>query len=192
MALDVLDYDYTMHTRQFAGDDKLAIRFFRKAKQDPEKTAAEGRPIFVEHDYIQIMSPGDRNVHIRPVRPFDLQRFERQYDHWKKTQNNDAVIGSPIELLGLTLAQVEEYRYFGIRTVEQMAELRDDIVGKIMGATALKQKAVAFMQILKDEAPLKKVQAELDKRDSEINALKAAVDEQSSIIKQLQSDNRKK
>lgn len=191
MAMDALEYDYTVHSRQNADDDKLAIRFFRKAKQDPDRTAAEGRPIFVENDYIQIMNPGDRNVHIRPIRPLDMQRFARQYEHWKKTQQSELVIGSPIEMLGLTLAQVEEYRYFGVRTVEQMAELRDDVVGKIMGATALKQKAAAFLQILKDEAPLKKVQAELDKRDSEIDTLKAAVAEQSAIIKQLQTDRKR-
>lgn len=185
--LGTLDYDHTLFSRPRAGDDRLAVRFFRKAKQDPDKTAAEGRPIFVEFDYIQVMVPGDRDsAHVRPVRPSDLVRFRMQYEHWKSTQTNDAVTGTPIDVLGLTLAQVEEYRYFGVRTVEQMAELRDDICQKMMGAVALKQKAAAYLQIIKDEAPLRKVQVELDKRDSQIESLQKAVEEQATIIRQLQ------
>lgn len=182
-------YDPSIHVRPNAGDDRLAVRFFRKAKQDPERTAQEGRPIFVEYDYIQLMIPGDRDsTHIRPVRPADLQRFKRHYDHWKETQNNEATIGTPIDVLGLSLGQVEEYRYFGVRTVEQMAELRDDVCAKLLGATTLKQKASAYLQIIKDDAPLRKVQVELDKRDNEIEALKAALADQGTIIKQLQAD----
>lgn len=186
--METLEYDYTIHTRPRAGDERLAVRFFRKAKQNPDKTAAEGRPIFDEFDYIQIMVPGDRgSAHVRPIRPADLVRFRQQYDHWKETQNNDMVSGTPIDVLGLSLAQVEEYRYFGVRTVEQMAELRDDICQKLMGAINIKQKAIAYLQIIKDEAPLRKVQVELDKRDNEIEALKAAIAEQATMIKQLQA-----
>ena len=186
--LGTLDYDHTLFSRPRAGDERLAVRFFRKAKQDPDKTAVEGRPIFVEHDYIQVMVPGDRDsAHVRPIRPGDLIRFKAQYEHWKTTQNNEAVTGTPIDVLGLSLAQVEEYRYFGVRTVEQMAELRDDICQKLMGATSLKQKAIAYLQIIKDEAPLRRVQVELDKRDSQIEALTKAVESQAEMIKQLQA-----
>lgn len=189
--LGTLDYDYTIHSRPRAGDERLAVRFFRKAKQDPDKTAEAGRPIFVEFDYIHVMVPGDRDsAHVRPIRPNDLIRFKQQYDHWRTTQNNEAMIGTPLESLGLSLAQVEEYRYFGIRTVEQMAELRDDLCQKLMGAINLKQKAQAYLQIIKDEAPLRKVQVELDKRDNEIETLKAAIAEQAEQLKTLQAQLR--
>lgn len=186
--METLDYDYTLHSRPQAGDDRLAVRFFIKAKQDPHKTAEAGRPIFVETEYIQLMVPGDRDsTHIRPVRPNDVLRFKRQYDSWKATQQESAVIGTPLDVLGMSLAQVEEYRYFGVRTVEQMAELRDDVCQKLMGAISLKQKAAAYLQIIKDEAPLRKVQAELDKRDNDIAALQAAVADQAEIIKRLEA-----
>ena len=192
--METLEYDHTIHTRPRAGDERLAIRFFVKAKQNPDKSAEAGRPIFEEHEFIQVMVPGDRDyAHVRPVRPHDKERFAQQYNHWKQTNNNDAVVGTPVEMLGLSLGQVEEYRYFGVRTVEQMAELRDDVVAKMMGATALKQKAQAYLALMKEEAPMKAVTAELEKRDNEIETLKQAVADQANLIRELQSakQNRK-
>lgn len=87
----------------------------------------------------------------------------------------------------MSLAQIEEYRYFGVRTIDQMAELRDDVAMKIMGGVQLKQKAVAFMALAKEEAPMKKVQVELDKRDTEIATLKNALLEQGKKIEALQA-----
>lgn len=184
MVMQTAEFDHRDFTTPRQGDDRLAIRFFVKAKQDGEASAREGRPIFKEVEYIQAMVPGDRNMaNIRPVAPGDKVRFQKQYEHWKKTQSNDIVSGTLLEAWNiLTLAQIEEYRYFGIRTIEQMAELRDDICAKIPGTQTLKQKAQAFLSMLKDEAPLRKVQAELDKRDEQIAALQKAVEEQAKEL----------
>lgn len=190
--MDTLEYDFQVHSTPRAGDDKLAIRFFVKAKQDPDLSLKEGRPIFKEIEYITIMVPGDRNAaHTRPVRPLDLQRFAKQYEHWKQTKSNDVMLGTPIDVLGLSLAQVEEYRYFGVRTVEQMADLRDDVCQKMMGANSLKQKAVAYLALMKEEAPMKRVTAELEARDAKISTLEQAIAEQAEIIKKLQADSAK-
>lgn len=186
--METLDYDYTVHSAPRAGDERLAVRFFRKAKQDPDKSAAEGRPIFVEMDYLQVMVPGDRNsAHVRPVRPNDIARFAKQYEHWKTTQNNDMLNGTPVDVLGLSLAQVEEYRYFGIRTVEHMAELRDDICSKLIGAQGLKQKAKAYLDLMKSEAPMRRITVELEARDKQIETLTRAIEEQAQLIKELQA-----
>lgn len=168
-----LEYDYKDFSRPKAGDDKLAIRFFRKAKQDADATVREKRPIFVEVEYIQIMVPGDKgNVIVRPVSPNDIGRFQRQYDHWKKTNQEEMLHGTPLETWGvLNLAQIEEFRYFGIRTIEHMAALRDDVASKIMGALALKQKALAWLEATKGAEPLQELSAALAKRDEQINAL---------------------
>lgn len=193
--MDTADFD----VKSFAegsrmGDEKLALRFFTKAKQDMDKTAEAGRPIFREIDYIHIMVPGDRNqAIIRPVAPADKIRFERQYEHWKKTQSNDVMIGTPLEAWNiLSLSQIEEFRYFGVRSIEHMADLRDDVAQKITGALQLKQKAQAFIAIMKEEAPMKKVQSELDKRDKEIAALTASMAEMAAAMKKMQETPVKK
>ena len=186
--MQTAEFDHTEFEKgNRQGDKKLAVRFFIKPRQDPVLTEKEGRPIFKEIEYIQVITPGDRNqVVIRPVAPLDHVRFGQQYDHWKKTQNNDLIIGTPLEAWNmLSLAQIEEYRYFGVRTIEHMAELRDDVASKITGAITLKQKAAAFLALMKEEAPMKKVQAELDKRDNEIETLKVAIAEQAKQLKKL-------
>lgn len=188
--METLEFDYQDFTRSRAGDEKLAIRFFRKAKQDPTRTTAEGRPIFVECDYIQISVPGDRHTMIvRPVKPGggDALRFAKQYEHWKLTQTNIEAEGTPLEIWGkLSLSQIEEYRYFGVRTVDHLADLRDDIAMKIPGSLELKAKAKAFLNIAKEEAPLRKLQEELEVRDAELASIRLAMDDQAKIIKQLQ------
>lgn len=193
MEIGTLEYNHEDFSKERAGDDKLAIRFFRKARQDTERTAKEMRPVFVDQDYIQIMVPGDRtSTVVRPVSPADEARFARQYENWKKTQEDEAITGTPLEAWGiLSMAQIEEFRYFGIRTIDQMAELRDDVCQKIMGAVALKQKAIKFLELVKAEAPLRKVQAELDERDNKIATLENALKEQGALIKQLQDGSKK-
>lgn len=187
--MQTADFNYEDFSKPRAGDEKLAVRFFVKAKQDSEASREAGRPIFREHEYLQIIVPGDRNqAVVRPVSGQDKARFSKQYEHWRATQTNDITVGTPLEAWNLlTLSQIEEYKYFGVRTIEQMADLRDDTCQKITGATGLKQKAQAFLSIAKDAAPMKQVQIELDKRDIQISTMQAALDDQAKIIKQLQA-----
>jgi hypothetical protein len=193
MEIGTLEYNHEDFIKERAGDEKLAIRFFRKAKQDSEESQKQGRPIFTEVDYIQIVVPGDRtSAIVRPVTQGDIARFERQYDHWKKTQQEELLAGTPLEAWGMmSLAQIEEYRYFGIRTIEHMSDLRDDVCQKIMGSTSLKQRATAFLQLAKEEAPMKAVQVALAQRDNELDTLKAAVADQAKIIEKLQAQLKK-
>lgn len=187
--MQTLEYDYQDFSKPRAGDDKLAVRFFRKARQDTEKSLEAGRPIFVEQDYIQVMVPGDKtSIIVRPVIPGggDARRFAKQYEHWKTTQTNLETEGTPLEAWGkMTMGAIEEYRYFGIRTVEHLSEIRDDVALKIPGSMDLKRKALAFLALTKEEAPLKKLQAELDVRDNEIESLKNALADQGKMIQQL-------
>lgn len=192
--METLEYDYQDFTKPRAGDDKLAVRFFRKAVQEPEKTLEAGRPIFVERDFIQIMVPGDKStIIVRPVKPGkgDALRFARQYEHWKATQTNLEAEGTLLEVWGkMTLSQIEEYRYFGIRTVEHLSELRDDIALKIPGSMELKRKAVSFIALTKEEAPIKKLMAELETRDNAIASLENALKEQGEALKRLEAAQR--
>ena len=192
--MDMFESDVADFTEPRKGDEKLAIRFFTKAKQNTEESQKQGRPIFSEVDYIQIMVPGDRNnTIVRPVTPQDQDRFRRQYEHWKSSKKDEAVIGTPLEAWGvMSLAQIEEYRYYGIRTIDQLADLRDDVCQKIMGGAQLKQKAQAFLEAMKAEAPMKVMQAELATRDNEIESLKKALADQGAILKELQGKEGKR
>ena len=183
--------DFTTGDQSFSSpaDNKLRVRFFKKAAQDMEKTQAEGRPIFIEVEYCQIMVSGDRDsVVVRPATWVDKQRFSKQYEDWKKKGSAEQLVGTPLEAWGvLSLAQIEEFRYFGIRTVEHIADLRDDLAMKVMGAQALKQRASLFIQAGKEAAPMQKMAEELAKRDNDIDALKKALAEQGAALQALQA-----
>lgn len=155
------------------GDERLMIRFFKKAARDDEASAASGTMRFKEVECIQIMVPGDRdNILIRPLGEGDKRRFGKQYEDWKRTGDGETMSGTPLEMWGkLTLPQIEEFRYIGVRTLEQLAELNDNACMKLPGAVALKQKAADFIKLQREEAPLRKVQEELASRDRQIQEL---------------------
>ena len=163
------------------GDEHLYVKFFSHPMQDKERTLQEGRPIFVDTDYIQIMVPGDKgNVIVRPMRPDDIHRFPKQHLAYESDQE-EVLEGTPLEKWNfLSAAQVEELKYFGIRTVEQLAVVSDSNAQKFMGIQLLRQKAVEYVEVSKTDAPIAQLQEELEQRDLKIQ-------EQDNVIGDLMS-----
>ncbi len=60
---------------RYIGDDTLLVKFYLHPKLDPGKTAEEGRPIYVEKEYVSIMIPGGRDCTVRPARQNDRELF---------------------------------------------------------------------------------------------------------------------
>lgn len=163
------------------GDENLYVQFFTHPLQDKEKSLAEGRPIFVDTEYIRIMVPGDKgNVVMRSAREDDKQRFPKQYQAFK---NDEAEImeGTPLNQWGfLTAAQIEEMKYFGIRTVENLANVTDTNAQKFMGINLLRQKAREYIEASATDAPIAQLQDDIAKRDAKIS-------EQSELLEDLQA-----
>lgn len=162
---------------RYAHDARLVTEFFRKPVHMEAKSREAGRAIYEEVDYIRIYTPGDKSSVIeRPVNVLDEQRFADRYNKWKAGQEQ-AVMGTPITVLpGMTPAKAEEYRYFKIFTVEQLAEAPDNVGQKFMAFQQDKQRARAFMQVAANNAPIEKMNEELQKRDEVIEDLKARLD----------------
>ena len=175
------------------GDEHLAIRFFRKAARDDVASAADGVMRFKEVEMIQIMVPGDRdNIVVRPAGEGDIRRFSKQSDVWKSNDTADQMNGRPEPWWGrLTLPQIEEYRYLGVRTVEQLSALADATCLKLPGSQEQKRKAAAFLEVQKDEAPLRKVQAELEQRDQLIAEMSQRLNALEGAQKPQQANNRR-
>ena len=162
---------------RFAYDNKLYIEFSRKPRLHPGKSREEGRAIYEEVDYLRIHVPGDKSSVVeRPVNVLDIQRFGDRYNKWKAGQA-EAVTGTPLSALpGMTPAKVEEYKYFKLLTVEQLAEANDGLGQKFMSFHQDKQRAKAFMEVARNNAPIEKMNEELEKRDAEIENLKTMVE----------------
>lgn len=172
--------------QQDAADARLLVRFAMEPYLNAERSSAEGRPIYDEVEFITIMVPGDRdNIVVRPASQQDKDRFSRAYEHWKRT-GLQAESGTPLEAWPvLNKAQVQELKFFGIRTVEALANLSDGVAGKFMGIQLLKQKAAAFLAAAAGNAPLESLQNELSKRDEQIATLTKMVEDQAKALDRL-------
>lgn len=161
---------------RFAADNKLYIEFFRKPVLQPGKSREAGRAVYEEVDYIRIHVPGDKSSVIeRPASEQDIFRFKDRYERWKAGQE-EAVSGTPLSALpGMTPSKVEEYKFFKLVTVEQLAEANDNLGAKFMSFQQDKQRAKAFLEVAKNNAPIERMNQELAKRDAELEELRAMV-----------------
>jgi hypothetical protein len=159
------------------GDKGLLVQFYTKAVQSKEKTVAEGRPIYDEKVYVRIMVPGDRdNIVDRPVQDSDLKRFNRAYSAFQQGRK-EQYDGTPLEAWpGISRSQVEEMKFFNVHTVEALAEMSDSNAQKFAGIYDLKRRAQAFLAAADENKFAEQMQAELSKRDEQIEALKVEIE----------------
>jgi hypothetical protein len=185
--MQTFDSDIThFDTRNpYVGDEKLPVRFYMGAIQNDEATEREGRPIYVDTECIQIFNSKD-NIIDRPVRDSDRKRWPAAYGAWK--QGGDGEPGATGTRLShwplMTRAQVEEFKFFKVYTVEQLADLPDSTVQKIHGATKLKQLAQLAVEAAKGEEPFRRLRAELETRDGKIAELTSEVRRLTKLIEE--------
>lgn len=177
---------------RFEGDDRLHVTFSRKPMLQSGLSREAGRAIYKEVDFIRIMVPGDKlSIVERPVDEIDRRRFGGKYEKWLAGAGN-AIEGTPLSSLPtMTQAKVEEYKFFGIHTVEQLAGAADSVGQKFFGFNEDKRRANAFIELAKGNAPLEKMNEELKKRDADIEELRAqlaALTRQATKGRKVESD----
>ncbi len=187
MPLAELDYDYRIHEQPHKGDEKLYVRFYRDILPDEHATQQTGIRKFRDAEFIQIMVPGDkRSVVVREVRESDKLRWPAVYKKFSEG-SGEHIEGYPLAQWPLaTRAMVEELKYLGFVTVEQVASATDLACSKHPGLRELSRRAQGWLQAQKDAAPIEKLNSELEKRDAEMAALKASLEEQAKLIAELQ------
>jgi hypothetical protein len=202
MALEMdLDGDFTTlanaelgKKRDPAMDTKgLIVVFEPFAVPDPEETAKQGRPIFREVDSVKIYTPGDRfSVIHREVWPVDKARFKKLWEDYKDGRKA-TTSGTPLEAAPfLTRSQVEELKFFHVRTVEALADLSDEASQKFMGINELRQRARDFIAIAKDSRITTTLRAEIDKREKENSNLQRIVKELGDRVEALSRSKKEK
>ncbi len=161
---------------RYAGDNRLLVQFHVLPMIDDVRSAEEGRPIYKDVDHVRIMQPGNKESIVdRPVTEMDIARFRQQYDNWKSGQE-ELVEGTPLEAWPeITRAQVEEMRYFNVRTVEQLADMADAHAQKFMGINEMRRKARLYRDRAAKNAVSTKLQKELKEKDNQIASLNEAL-----------------
>lgn len=188
--METYDGDPAIFTKQHAGDDSLFVVFYMGVMRNEDKSVSAGRPIFDDVECCRIIIPGDKNnVVDRPATDSDRRRFSKQYGMFKEgLKEEDQLSGTRLnEWPFLTRAQCEEFRYLGIRTVEQLAEVRDDIVSKVPGLVHLKANAAVWLGKAKTSAEAAKQAKVNAERDNELANLKEVVRDQGKRIEDLLS-----
>jgi hypothetical protein len=174
--MEILDYDHTIHTTN-KGDEALLVKFYMDILQDTEASKGAGRPIFKEAEWIDIRIPGNKdNVVIRPVRANDKTRFPRHYQLFQNriAGSKEEMVGTPLTLWPVvTVAQIKEFEYFNIRTVEQLAAIPDSAASKFGGIHQLKQKAEEYLSMAAKKAPLAKMRGQIEEMQETIARLEA-------------------
>jgi hypothetical protein len=136
----------TENDSRYAMDSKLYVNFYMRPVLQQTESDQANRPIFKDVEHVRIMVPGDKlSIVDRIASSDDKSRFA---DHYAKFSAGQAeqVVGTRLEMVPwMSRSKVEEYKYFGIITVEQLASAGDNVGQKFMGFQQDKQRAQAFL-----------------------------------------------
>lgn len=191
--MDVYDEDVSHFESRFAGDKGVFAKFYIHPRPNDDKSKLEGRPMFDEVEYVEIFSPGSStNIIRRPASQQDKERFRGAYRAFREL-GESAVDGTPLsEVTWLGRSQVEELFHSRVRTVEQLAEVNDEVCTRMPGLFNLRQKAQAFLERAKgDGAAVTTLQKENEELRASLNALQETVKEQTNLLRKLTEEKAK-
>ena len=148
-------------------------------KQEDESAAA-GRPIFKEFDFVRISVPGDQLTEIDTyANEGHKARFPRQWAHYmNQVAGHEQIIGTPIEEWTIiSRSQADELKGIKFYTVESVANASDQQLQRIgmiagMNPYTFRDKAKAFLNLADQVGETNQREEELAKLRQENAALK--------------------
>jgi len=154
-------------------DKALGVQFMTDWKENHALTKEKGRPMFDPVEICEITIPGSTDKIRNIVTDKERYRFPRQYEAYKKNTDQDIASGTPLAQWPLvTVGQVKELQYFGIRTVENLAGVADSALQRLgPGWLQLRQKAKDWLVGAKDGALLAKLRSENDEMRTRMDAM---------------------
>jgi len=171
---------------RYQGDEVLLVKFFNHPKLNQTRSAEEGRPIYEEVPYIQIMQPGNKDSIIqRPATARDKDRFVEHYRRFEARSTEEHIEGTLLENWPqVTRSQVEELKFFNVRTVEQLVNMSDSNAQGLMGINLLRQKAQAYL----DDADSNAAKQQLADQKAENERLQALIAELSEKVDNMDAE----
>ena len=172
-------------------DLNLAVEFYMHAPEDVHKSEAAGKLVRLDPTpYIRISAPGDHtSVMESPV----LERHKRQFpDKWLYFQIANNMVEGAAEIPGWKLEewthlqpeQVRELKFLRFSVVEQVANASDAQCQK-MGMSGMSLRAAARTAL--GQRLNAEVAKEMQQKDAEIAALKAADAEKESRLAKMEA-----
>lgn len=181
-------YTRTMGSPQ-AGRDSTFPRFHMHPVEDPVASAAAGRPIFVQHERVQIIQPGNTNSPVLAVTDEHRNRWKEQYDTFRKGEEV-SINGTPLEQWAyLPRNAVLELKALDLHTVEQVAGLPDNAMHRIgMGGRNIRDMANAYLDEGAAQAITTEALARAERAEARVATLERQVEELRPMMDRMHSD----
>ena len=165
-------------------------RFFLDSVEDPRASVEAGRPIFRDEERVEIIMPG--NPYTRPVQRVTddhRRRWPKEYEAFKAGQQISAE-GTPLEHWPrLKRSQVLELKALGFQTVEHVAKMDDQAIGRVgMGGRQLRDLARAFLDDAAHAAEVERLADANTRKDAELDALRRQVDDLRRTLDGVETD----
>lgn len=158
--------------QRYAMDSKLYVQFYLRPVLQTTVSDQENRPIYQDVEHVRIMVPGDKLSIIDRIASIDdKQRFPDHYAKFK-SGHGEEVIGTRLEVVPwMTRSKVEEYKFFHIVTVEQLADANDQVGQKFPGFNKDREHARKFLEAATGTSARV---GELERQIAELKALVSA------------------
>jgi hypothetical protein len=172
-----------------AGRDSTFPRFHMHSVEDPVASAAAGRPIFVQHERVQIIQPGNPNSPVLAVTDQERNRWPEQYGAFRKGEEV-SISGTPLEQWSyLPRNAVLELKAIDLHTVEQIAGMPDSAMHKMgMGGRNIRDMAKAYLDDADAQSITSEALARAERAEIQIATLQKQVDEFRPMMDRMHSE----
>lgn len=172
-----------------AGRDSTFPRFHFHPVEDPVATAAQGRPIFVQQERVQIIQPGNPSSPVLMVTDNERQRWPDQYAAFVKGEQV-SVHGTPIEQWAyLPRNAVLELKAIDLHTIEQIAGLPDSAIHKIgMAGRNIRDMAKAYLDDADAQAITSTAIARAERAELRVATLEKQVEELRPMMDRMHAE----
>jgi len=159
------------------GIPAMGVAFGLYPIKDGAKSAAEGRDIYKDVEFVKICAPGDRNSHVfQPADESHRRRFPKAYQAFKDRAHNP-IEGTLIEAWApISRSVALNLKTLHIHTVEALAEVHDGHIDRIgSNGRELRERAKAWLADAKGGAATQQLAAEKKALQDQLAALQAQI-----------------
>lgn len=159
----------------------ILVRFAIQREKNEYRSDTEGRDIFEDVEVIFIRAIGSRDEVSNLVTDEHRREFADQYKAWRAGQEAP-ITGTPLdELPGVSQSFIDEMRSYGVRTVEQLAQLTDGIASQKPGWLTWRSRAQSWL----DQAATQASSAAAEEARAENEKLKAEMADLRKMLEAL-------
>lgn len=158
--------------------DKTFPRFMTKPVHMAFLSEKEGRPIYEDRSYVEIISPGmAKSIPCEEVTEDHKSRWPREWEAFQKGLDL-AATGTPLEQWPqMTPSTVMTLKALNIRTVEELSTINDAAIQNLgTGGREMREKAKRFLALAESSAPMEEAVARAEKAEADRDYFKGELD----------------